>query len=147
MSRSGTDRKGTAMARVNEPNPVEQGLAAFIAIAAAVLALTAGMLSILQGISAVAGDGVFRTVPRYSFDFDVTTWGWIHIVLGALLVIVALALIAGTTWARITAAVFAALSILANFLWLPYYPWWSAVVIVMDILVIWAVTAWQPNRM
>ncbi|MGW4364422.1 DUF7144 family membrane protein [Nocardia takedensis] len=135
------------MARVNEPNPVEQGIAAFVTVTAGVLALTAGILSILQGISAVAGDGVFRVVPHYAFDLDVTGWGWIHIGLGVLLVLVALALIAGATWARIVAAVFAALSILANFLWLPYYPWWSAIVIVADIVVIWAVTAWQPNRM
>lgn len=135
------------MTHVNEPSPVSQGIAAFTVVTAAVLALTSGLLSILQGISAVAGDRVFAIVPDYAYDFGTDTWGWIHIVVGALMVLVALALIAGTTWARITAAVVAALSILGNFLWLPYYPSWSIIVIVVDILVIWAVTAWRPNQM
>ena len=36
------------------------------------------------------------------------------------------------------------LSILANFMWLPYYPWWSVLIIALDIVVIWAVSTWRP---
>jgi hypothetical protein len=46
----------------------------------------------------------------------------------------------------VSAIVIAAISILANFLWLPYYPWWSLLIIALDIVVIWAVSTWQPNR-
>jgi hypothetical protein len=45
-----------------------------------------------------------------------------------------------TVWARTVAVIVAALSIIANFLWLPYYPWWSLLIIVVDLFVIWAVT-------
>ncbi|BAD58134.1 DUF7144 family membrane protein [Nocardia farcinica] len=135
------------MTRVREPDPVGQSIAAITTIAAAVLLLTVAVLSILEGVAAVAGDEIFTIVPRYTYDLDVATWGWVHIVLGVLLAVVAIALMAGTTWARVTAAVFAALSILANFLWLPYYPWWSIVIIVLNVLVIWAVTTWQPDLM
>ncbi|MEU1522152.1 hypothetical protein ACH474_22855 [Nocardia rhamnosiphila] len=128
-------------------SPVKQGVAAVTSIAAAVLLLAVGVLSILAGISAVAGDELFVTGPNYILQFDTTTWGWIHIVLGILLVIAALALMSGALWARITAVVLAGLSIIANFLWIPYYPWWSIVVIAIDLVVIWAVSTWRPEQM
>ena len=58
---------------------------------------------------------------------------------------VGIALVTGATWARFTAIVIAGLSIIANFLWLPYYPWWSILIIALDIVVIWAVSTWQPK--
>ncbi|MET8796290.1 hypothetical protein ABZV91_07515 [Nocardia sp. NPDC004568] len=127
--------------------PVMQGVAAVTSIAAAVLLLAVGVLSILAGISAVAGDELFVTGPNYILQFDTTTWGWIHVVLGILLVIAALALMSGALWARVTAVVLAGLSIIANFLWMPYYPWWSIALIAIDLVVIWAVSTWRPEQM
>lgn len=128
-------------------SPVKQGVVAVTSIAAAVLLLAVGVLSILAGISAIAGDELFVTGPNYILQFDTTTWGWIHLVLGILLVVAALALMSGALWARITAVVLAGLSIIANFLWIPYYPWWSIVVIAIDLVVIWAVSTWRPEQM
>ncbi|MGA6207373.1 hypothetical protein [Nocardia testacea] len=127
--------------------PVKQGVAAVTSIAAAVLLLAVGVLSILAGISAIAGDELFVSGPNYILQFDTTTWGWIHLVLGILLVIAAIALMSGALWARITAVVLAGLSIIANFLWIPYYPWWSIVIIAIDLVVIWAVSTWRPEQM
>jgi hypothetical protein len=139
--------EGLAMTHVTEPGrrPVRQGVAAVTSIAAAVLLLSSGVLSILEGISAVAEDDLFVVGPDYAYKFNTTAWGWIHILLGILLVIAAIGLIAGTTWARITAIGLAALSIIANFAWIPYYPWWSILVIALDVIVIWAVATWEPN--
>jgi hypothetical protein len=63
---------------------------------------------------------------------------------GAFGVVVALGMFAGTTRARGLAFVIAALSIVANFLWLPHYPAWSMVIIALDVVVIWAVATWRP---
>lgn len=128
-------------------SPVRQGVAAVTAIAAAVLLLTVAVLSILAGISAVASDDLFVEGPDYILQFSATTWGWVHIVLGILLAIAAVALMTGALWARIVAVFLAGLSIIGNFLWIPYYPWWSIVVIALNIVVIWAVSAWRPNEM
>ncbi|MFE3445800.1 hypothetical protein ACFXNW_22430 [Nocardia sp. NPDC059180] len=128
-------------------SPVRQGIAAGTSIGAAILLLTVGVLSILQGISAVAEDQLFVVGIEYVYEFDTTTWGWIHIVLGIILVICALGLMTGTTWGRVAAVAIAALSIIANFLWLPYYPAWSILIIVLDVVVIWAVTTWNPSEM
>lgn len=128
-------------------SPVKQGFAAGTSIGASILLLTVGVLSILQGISAVAEDQLFVVGIEYVYEFDTTTWGWIHIILGIVLVVSAIGLMMGTTWGRIAAVTIAALSIIANFLWLPYYPLWSILIIALDIVVIWAVTTWNPEQM
>jgi hypothetical protein len=128
-----------------EPHPVRRGIAAGTSIAAAILLLTVGVLSIFEGISAVAEDDLIVVGTDYVYKFDTTTWGWIHIVIGILLVVAALGLMTGAMWARVVAIVLAALSIIANFMWLPYYPAWSVLVIALNIVVIWAVATWRPE--
>ncbi|MFR9749953.1 hypothetical protein ACL02S_02835 [Nocardia sp. 004] len=129
----------------SKQNPVRRGIAAGTSIAAAVLLLTVGILSIFEGISAVAEDDLYLVGAEYIYKFDTTTWGWIHIVLGIFLVVAALGLLTGAMWARIIAICVAALSILGNFMWLPYYPAWSILVIALDVVVIWAIAAWRPE--
>ncbi|MCC3331529.1 DUF7144 family membrane protein [Nocardia abscessus] len=131
---------------MSENSSVKQGVAAGTSIGAAIILVTVGLLQLFQGISAVAEDEVFITGVEYVYKFDFTTWGWIHIVLGALIMLIGFALFTGAGWARVSAIVIAALSILANFLWLPYYPWWSVLIIALDIVVIWAVATWKPER-
>ncbi|VFA97392.1 DUF7144 family membrane protein [Nocardia cyriacigeorgica] len=128
-----------------ERNPVRQGVAALTTIAVAVLLLVLGLLSLFEGISAVADDEVFVPGREYVYEFDTTTWGWIHIVLGGLIVLIALALFTGAVWARVIAVMLAGLSIIANFLWIPYYPWWSVLVIAINIVVIWALSTWRAG--
>ncbi len=127
-------------------NPVRQGLAAGITMLAAILLLVAGIMSILRGIAGVTKDEILLIPSEYSYQLDVSTWGWIQLALGILLVAVAVGMIATATWARIFAYGLAALSIIANFLSLPYYPWWSVIVIVIDLVVIWALSTWSPRR-
>lgn len=135
--------KGTVM---SETRSVKQGVAAGTSIGAAIIMVTVGIIQFFQGIAAVAENEVFVTGLNYVYKFDLTTWGWIHIVLGVLVAAVGLALFTGAGWARVSAIVIAAVSILANFLWLPYYPWWSVLIIALDVVVIWALSTWQPDR-
>lgn len=129
-----------------EQSSVRQGVATVTSIGAAVLLFVAAVLSVLAGVSAVAADELFVEGPEYIWQFSVTAWGWIHIILGALLAITAIALMTGAMWARITAVFMAGLSIIGHFMWIPYYPWWSIVVIALDIVVIWAVSTWHPAK-
>ncbi|MHC3001812.1 DUF7144 family membrane protein [Gordonia sp. GN26] len=123
----------------------KQGVAAGTSIGAAIILIVVGVVQLAQGIAAVAEDEVFIRGVEYVYKFDFTTWGWIHIVLGAIAIIVGAGLVGGAGWARFTAIVIAGLSIIANFLWLPYYPWWSILVIALDVVVIWAVSTWNPR--
>lgn len=128
-----------------EEMSVKQGLAAGTSVGAAIIMTLIGALQLLQGIAAVAEDEVFVTGQEYLFTFDLTTWGWVHIVVGVVMVIVGIALISGATWARVSAMVIAALSILVNFMWLPYYPGWALAIIALDVVVIWAIATWNPR--
>lgn len=115
--------------------------------AAAALLLVASVLAFFQGIAAVANDETLVAVTSdYIYAFNLTTWGWIHIVLGVIGVCIAVGMFLGATWARVCAIIIASLSIVANFLWLPYTPWWSILVIAIDILVIWAVANWSGDN-
>ncbi|HSO56100.1 MAG TPA: hypothetical protein VL330_25905, partial [Actinomycetes bacterium] len=75
------------------------------------------------------------------FQFDATTWGWIHLVLGVIMAAAGWGLLSGKTWARAVAITLAVLSAIANFLFIPYYPFWSLLIITLDVFVIWAVAA------
>ncbi|WP_207843907.1 DUF7144 family membrane protein [Williamsia soli] len=124
---------------------VKQGLAGGTTFAASVLLFTGGLLAIFQGISAIANDDVFVVAPNYTYEFDITAWGWIHLIAGILALAIAFGLLTGALWARSAAIVIAAISIILNFLWLPYYPLWSILVIALDLIVIWAVTTWKTE--
>ncbi|MGW0456478.1 DUF7144 family membrane protein [Streptomyces tendae] len=110
------------------------GLAAF----AAVMLFLAGLLTLFRGIMAIAEDDVFVTTPNYVFQFDLTGWGWIHLALGALAMVVSAGLLKTATWARVTGVAIAGLVIIANFLSLPHYPVWSVVMITISGFIIWA---------
>ncbi|MGW2704007.1 DUF7144 family membrane protein [Streptomyces sp. NPDC001340] len=118
------------------------GLTAF----AGVMLLLAGLLGVFRGIMAIAHDNVFVTTPNYVFKFDLTSWGWIHLVLGALAVVVSFGLVRPTLWARVAGVGIAGLVIIANFLSLPYYPVWSVVMIAMSGFIIWALCVVQGEE-
>ncbi|MFF3374633.1 hypothetical protein ACFYXF_17020 [Streptomyces sp. NPDC002680] len=110
------------------------GLTAF----AAVMLFLVGLLDIFRGIMAIAEDDIFLTTRNYVFEFDLTGWGWVHLALGAIAVIVSLGLFGTATWARVAGVAVAGLVIIANFLSLPYYPVWSVVMITISGFIIWA---------
>ena len=123
-----------------------EAVAAGTSIAAAVVLVAIGVLEVFQGIAALAKDEVFVVGIEYVYKLDLTSWGWIHLFLGVLVIVIGIGLFTGATWARIGAVIALALTILANFLWIPYYPWWSLTVIALAIIGIWGITAWNPDR-
>ena len=129
----------------HERSAVSQGFAAGTTIAAAILLITAGVLGLLQGIAAVINENLFVVGLNYTYQLNISSWGWIHIVLGAITIAVGFGLFTGAAWARVSAIFIAALSIIANFLWMPYYPLWAILVITLDLVVIWAVTTWRSE--
>ncbi len=100
-----------------------------------------GVMQALQGLVALVDDTFYVVAEEYIFEFDVTTWGWIHLILGIVVTLAGFGLLQGATWARAVAVVVASVGIVANFLWIPYYPLWSMTLLALDVLVIWAVTA------
>ncbi|MBR7834447.1 hypothetical protein KDL01_14325 [Actinospica durhamensis] len=113
---------------------------------AAVLMFFGGVMAVLQGITAIAKDNLIVVTHNYAYTFNVTSWGWIHLILGALIAVAGLALFTGATWARFVGIAVAGLGMIANFLWLPYYPFWAILLIFIDVAVIWALCAGMTRR-
>ncbi len=124
--------------------PVHRGETSGFAIGvtafAAVLLIIVGFFHIITGIAAIGADDYFVVSSNYVFEFDTTSWGWIHLISGIVVALAGFALFTGATWARVIAVILAMVSVFANFLWLPYYPFWSLLIIAVDIVVIWALT-------
>ncbi|MFD9390731.1 hypothetical protein ACFWBB_08325 [Streptomyces sp. NPDC060000] len=112
---------------------------------AGVLMLCSGVLAVLQGIAALAGDDIYARVGSYVYELDLTGWGWIHLVLGILAAATGAALLKSLAWARFTGIFLAALSLVTQFLFLPYEPLWSIVVMAIDVFVIWSLVTWQEG--
>lgn len=100
--------------------------------------LVEGVLGILKGIVGIAKDDVYASVGDYTFKFDVTAWGWIHLILGIVLAIVGVGILQGTAWARGAGVAIVGLDIILNFLWLPYTPLWALISIAIGVFIIWA---------
>jgi hypothetical protein len=108
---------------------------------AGVLMIIIGFFQGIAGLTALFNDEFFVITQNYTFDLDVTAWGWIHLILGVLIVLTGFALLRGAAWAALVTVVLAALSAISNFFFIPYgQPFWSIIEIGLAIWVIWAVT-------
>ena len=112
----------------------------FISLAGIFL-FTIGVLQIIAGFVGLVNNDFYVVTDKYAFELSTTSWGWIHILVGAIMFFAGIALFSGGVWARTVAVVVALVSIIANFVWLPIYPWWALLIIVLDFYVIWAVIA------
>lgn len=106
------------------------------------LMVMVGLFQGFQGLAAVIKQQFFVPLPNYWLTIDVSTWGWIHLIGGALLVLAGIFLFMGAAWARIVAIVLAILSAVANFVWLPHYPLWSILIIALDVFIVWVLVAY-----
>ena len=108
---------------------------------AGVILLISGLFSVIQGIVALVGPDTYYAVTDGSlFIFDAQGWGWWNITIGILLLLTAGALFAGQTWARVVAIILAILSAIVQLLLIPAQPWWSFIIIAIDVLIIFALT-------
>ena len=115
--------------------------AASLMVFAAILMIMAGIFQVLAGLVAIFDNEFYLATRYYLFEFDATAWGWTHLLLGLLIAFAGYGLLSGKTWARTAAIFLAVLSATANFLFIPYYPFWSLLIITLDIFVIWAIAA------
>src|SRR5215217_2277798 len=117
------------------------GAAVGFILFAAVMMIMAGVFQALQGLVGIFENEFYVPTRNYLFQFDATTWGWTHLLVGLLVAFAGWGLLSGRTWARVAAITLAVLSAIANFLFIPYYPFWSLLLITLDIFVIWAIAA------
>ena len=107
---------------------------------AAAMMIVIGVFQAIEGLVAIFDDNWYVVTRHYTFDFDVTAYGWIHLILGIVILLAGCALFAGKVWGGVLAILLAILAAIANFFFIPYYPFWSITIIALCIWVIWSVT-------
>lgn len=127
------------------PTPTEAAWATGGVVFAGVLMLVNGVLAIFQGISLLAKDDVWSRVGDYVYKINLTGWGVILLCLGALAVVTGAFVLKGAAWARMTGIFLASLSMIAQFLFLPYAPFWSLIMVGVDFFVIWLLAVYRPE--
>jgi hypothetical protein len=118
------------------------GLAAF----AGAVMLLVGIFQAFAGLAAIFEDEFFVVGANYAYDVDVTAWGWIHLILGAIIAFAGISIYTGAVWARSVGILLAVLSAIANFFFIPYYPVWAVLIIALNIAVIWALVQYGPEE-
>jgi hypothetical protein len=108
---------------------------------AGVMLIIIGIFDIIQGLVALIEDEFYVITKEWVFEFDITAWGWIHLIVGVILIASGIGIFSGNVAARTVGVIVAGLAAIANFAWLPYFPVWSIIVIAISIAVIWALTA------
>jgi hypothetical protein len=107
---------------------------------AAVMMIMIGSFQTIAGLVAIIDDNFYVVTRNYTFDLDTTAWGWIHLLIGILVLLAGFYLFAGRAWAGVIAIILAVISAVANFFFIPYYPFWTILVIALDCWVIWSLT-------
>jgi hypothetical protein len=108
---------------------------------AAIMMMIAGGLNALYGLIALLNDEWVVWTNRGSLYLDITEWGWIHLIVGAVVFFSGIGLLSGNVLARTVGVIAVAISLMSNFFFIPAYPLWAMIVITIDVLVIWALTA------
>jgi hypothetical protein len=108
---------------------------------ASMLMMLAGGMHIINGFSALLDNSFYAVKADFALEMDVSTWGWLNLLGGFVMILAGMGLFAGSTAARILTIVLASISVLWNFYSIPYYPVWSILMITLSIGVIWALTA------
>lgn len=107
---------------------------------AGVIMLLVGLFHAVAGLVAIIDDEFYVVTANYTFELDVSAWGWIHLIGGVVVALGGIAVFSGSTWARLVGITLAVVSAVINFFFLPYYPWWSLVMIALAVWVIWALS-------
>jgi hypothetical protein len=107
---------------------------------ASVMMVLLGIFHAIAGLIAIFDDTFYVATRKYVFQFDATQWGWIHLILGIVVAAAGLALLRGNVLARTLGVFIALLCAVAGFAWMPYYPGWGIIVVVIAVSVVWALT-------
>ena len=105
---------------------------------AGIMMIMSGFFQAIAGLVALFENEFYVATRNYLFQFDATSWGWVHLIVGLIVAFAGFAVMAGRTWGRVVGITLAVVSAVVNFAFIPYYPFWSLTVIALDIFVIWA---------
>jgi hypothetical protein len=107
---------------------------------AGAMMMLVGGLEAIAGLVAIFKDDYYVVTEKSLLVLNYTAWGWIHLVLGVLILLAGLAVMSGQTWGRVIGVFLSILSILGNLAFISAYPIWSIIAITLNVFVIYALT-------
>ena len=116
-----------------------------VSVFAGIMLIMGGAFQVIEAIVAIANDEYLLVLRNYVFSIDLTGWGWIHLLLGILVAVAGFAVMSGRLWGRSVGIILAVFSMIANFLFVPYYPVWSLLIMALDVSVIWALCLYSRD--
>jgi hypothetical protein len=116
------------------------------AVLAGVLMILTGLYSFLAGLAMILRAPFFVYHGGYLYVWSTHGWGWVELILGAVVVAAGACVLLGMVWARAVGVILATLSAVASFMSLPYYPIWSIILIAVNLFIIWAMVAYSGRR-
>jgi hypothetical protein len=122
-----------------------QGEGYWMIVFAVALLVTVGFFNLIDGIAAIANSHVFIANAHYVVG-DLRAWGWVVLILGVLQLIAAIAILAGSQAARWFAVVVIGLNAIGQMLFIPAYPFWSLLIIAVDIVALWGLCAYGSRE-
>jgi hypothetical protein len=112
------------------------------AVFAGVMLVVVGAFQAIDGLIALFRDEVYLVrEDGLVVNVDYTAWGWVHLILGIVLVAAGAAIFAGRVWGRTIGVIAAIISAVLNFAYIASYPVWSTLIIALDVLIIYALIA------
>ena len=103
------------------------------------------MFNVIDGIAAIARSSVFVANAKYVFG-DLRTWGWVALILGALQILASIGVLAGNQVARWFGVAAVGLNAIAMMFAIPAYPFWSLVIIAVDVVALWGLCAYGSRQ-
>ncbi len=107
---------------------------------AGIILITVGIFQAFAGLVGILEDEILVVTPDYLVQLDATTWGWVHMIIGLIVLAAGFGIFAGNVLARTVGVLVAIGSMISMFFWLPWYPVWAIIIIALDITIIWALT-------
>lgn len=99
-----------------------------------------GFFQAIEGLAALLNDKYYVALQSHLLVLDYTQWGWIHLTLGIVIVMAGISLFSGAAWARVVGVILAMFNLFAQFAFVSVYPVWSIIMMVIDVLIIYALT-------
>jgi hypothetical protein len=114
-------------------------------IFAGVMLFLSGTLNVIDGVAAITDSKFYAPHAEYIFG-SLHTWGWVHLILGALLICTTFGIWARSSWATYVGIGLAALNVVSRLVDLPAYPFWSLALIGIDVLIIYGLAVYGAPR-
>jgi hypothetical protein len=132
-------------ATIRHARGASQGEGYWMIIFAVALLVTVGFFNVIDGIAAIANSHIFIANAHYVIG-DLRAWGWVALILGALQILAAGGILAGNQAARWFAVAVVGLNAINQMLFIPAYPFWSLLIIAVDVVALWGLCAYGSRE-